>query len=296
MRERLARITDLFVEGTELVLADADDTGKPVVIWIKKLNPFEAQEAQLDGQAARSEKLLALRDPEAREMKIARITVEKDWSDEDLVNALVNAKLAEMYQLARDDVESDEEWSKHLVYLRRMAALQLDDPSVSDDERQLYQKTQADYLAAIQAKLRERQDEYRDELVTQHSQEEREELYYDMVRERQGFEAYGRQRRISEIWYAARDCQATTKKADGTWDHDSCTHEQLFDRSEIPRLGAELLTVLTKVIDELTMPVQEAGNSAAPTSSSGSLEQSSAPEETSPASSPEETSDVAPMS
>lgn len=284
---RLARITDLFVEGTELVLSEDDGTGSPTVLFIRKLNPFEEEECRLDGQVARSDKLLEMRDPENREMRIARATVEEDWGVDELVNALVNNKLSEQFVLAKADVDADEEWLPHLDFLNRGGVLI--NPDEDPEGAARWRKLNAEYLTAIQEKLKGRQSDYTDELHNNRSQEERVEMYFDMVKESQARAAFFRERRTTEIWYAVRDCYAD-RNEDGTWNHAGCKHPRLFEREDIRSQGADLLNTLSSAIDSQTITPAQAGNSDAPTSSSDSSERSSDPEETSAPSSQEETS------
>jgi hypothetical protein len=283
---RARRITDLFVEGTELLL---DDETPPTIVWLKKLNVFEEQECRLDGQAARSDKLLELRGEDNREMRIARATVEDDWDTDDLINTLVNNKMAEFYGLAKDDVDGSDEWKEHREYLARFGGLLEDDPARTPEATKRLLEMQNEYSQAIIGKLKERSDDYRVSLTREHSDDERAELYYKMVRDRLAMDAFGRQRRITEVWYVVRDCNATVQDDLGTWDHSGCKHEMLFDRSEISSLPAALFEKLTAAIDQLQVPTVTAGNSAAPTSSSDSSERSSVPEADSTASSQEET-------
>jgi hypothetical protein len=291
MNVRVRRITELFVEGTELLL---DEDEPPTVLWLKKLNVFEEQECRLDGQAARSDKLLELRGDDNRDMRIARATIEDDWDIHDLVNALVNAKLAEFYGLSKDDVDGSDDWKEHRAYLERYEALASDSPDRDPEGLDRYNQMSTEFNTAILEKLKERQEDYRLVLTNEMSDDERAELYYKHVRDRMAMDAFARERRITEVWYCVRDCSATVCDDLGKWDHTDCKHERLFDRAEIVTLPRELFVRLVEAIDALQVPAVSAGNSAAPTSSSDSSEQSNAAEAESTASSQEATPNDAP--
>src|SRR5574337_1456016 len=115
--ERIKRVTDLFQEGQELYLGD-DDAGKPVVIWINKLNSFEDDECRRDGLAMRSEKLLELSDPDNAEMATAEQAAAK-LDNDTLIDRIVDQHFDEDYFAALDDADLDKEWREKKEYLER---------------------------------------------------------------------------------------------------------------------------------------------------------------------------------
>ena len=86
------------------------------------------------------------------------------------------------------------------------------------------------------------------------------------------------ERRITEIFIAARQCDA---KRDGEgWSHKSCDHTQplLQQRAQVKKLPPVVVQRLVDTLDAMTASQREAGNSDAPASSSESSEPSSASE------------------
>jgi hypothetical protein len=284
---RLKRITDLFIEG-RVAEFGIDPDGVPVLVWVNKPNSFEEEEARRDGLAARTEHLLELKDDTHPDIVNARSQLH-DRDIAALIEARVNQKYDEDFVGALNELESDKEWTERLEYLRRFADL-LNDAAVPEDDprRARYAEVTREYQAAMTAVTKRLQDERRKDLADV-SRDELVEDYLNDFREREAFSRFLAEKRITEIFYALRDCQGT-KKPTGGWDHSNCEHRNrlLVSRSDVRSLPQGVIETAISVLEGMTATPRESGNSDAPASSSASSEQPSAAEESTP-SSPVET-------
>lgn len=275
----LKRITDLFTEGTELVLGE-DESGTPVVVWVAKLNSFEDEDARQDGLAARAEKTLAMNsdNPEVHNLR----SLMERWDKDDLIANVAALKSDEDYLKALDDIDSDEEWREKLVYLRRMDTLHDDASIPEDDERRTkFTELNQEYYRALREFADKRQADRRRELADTPMEDLRQQ-YIDGVIDRFSMDAFMAERKVTEIFYCARECNAV--KVEGGWNHEKCDHTQklMASRAEVRTLPEELLNKIINTLSSITVDRRTAGNSDAPPSSSGSSEQLSLEEESSP--------------
>lgn len=280
--DRLRRITDLFVEGTELYLGD-DDRG-PVVLWINKLNPFQAQEAAKDASARRFIAIANLKQSGEYDGMVAETSM---LSKKEVAEQYVGLLANEIYLEALDDIDIDAELRKQHEALDRAQEL-LDDagsPEGSPD-REAVAEVQTTWMSALQAaqedrtKVKLREAEAMDEADLR-------EKFLERWRDLSTRSVFEQEHRITQIHYATRQCQAKLRE-DGRWDHAKCDHSKryLADRAEVSQMPGEVLERIAATLEDLQVPARAAGNSAAPMSSSESLEPSSAPEEVSNPSSP----------
>lgn len=290
--DRLRRVTDLFVEGTELFLG-MDDEQKPVVLWINKLNSFEIEEARRDGVAARGLRLLEL----TKEDNPERLAITHQlgrWDDEKLRQYRVGQMSDELYLNVINDLEADEEWAEKLPLLRRLPQL-LDDENAPEDDprREQLGDLNTEYLDVLRVRSENAQKAALKELKDV-SRKDLEEDYLEAWRNRISLDEFMAERRMTEIFAAVRDCRAT-EAAGATggkrWDHSRCDHtERLLNaRSAVKTLPEPVIEKIVDTLEDLTVPQRDSGNSDAPASSSASLGPSSAPEAPSTPSSPAET-------
>jgi hypothetical protein len=274
--DRLKRITDLFVEGTALELG-RDSVGAPVVVWVNKLNSFEDDECRKDGLAARSEKLMEL-DEHHPDVMNARSQLAK-WDRDQLVEQAAQQKYDEDYLAALDDIESEEGWKEKLTYLRRMDELHTDaDVPVDDPRREKYAEINEAFFNRVREIAEGLQADRRKELLNL-SVEELTENFVDDVKNRIAMSSFMEERRISEIWFATRDCQALP--TDNGLDHSGCDHRKrmLENRADVRTLPEAVIVRIVEVLTEMTVDRRAAGNSDAPANSSESSEQPNPVEE-----------------
>ena len=181
--------------------------------------------------------------------------------------------------------------------LRRLPTLLADAEAGEDDpRRQQLQDLQVEYLEAIRTGQEKRQKEALRE-AEEFDRADLEASYFEKWRERQTLDIFMEERRITEIFVAARECYATSKPGGG-WDHRECDHNQrlLPERALVKRLPPRVVEQLVDTLDRITASQRESGNSDAPESSSASSERSSESEAPSIPSSPAEMQGAAPMS
>jgi len=291
---RLRRITDLFVEGTEVYLGD-DKNGEPVLIWVNKLNSFEVEEARRDGASRRGLRLAELAQPSApeRQSLIAEVSM---WPDEKLCERWVGQRVEEIYIDVVNDIEAEAEWRENLDVMRRLPTLLEEaDASPDDPRRQQLMELQEGYFKQIRERQEVKQREQMREAETL-SRDKLEESFFEHWRQRLTLDEFMEERRVTELYYALRNCEGT-RVTPTTWDHAECNHAEkmLANRGQVRGLPEAVLGKCIAALDEVTTPQREAGNSVAPSSSSGSSEPQSVPEESTP-SSPEGTPAAAPTS
>ena len=291
---RLRRITDLFVEGTEVYLGD-DKDGNPVLIWVNKLNSFEVEEARRDGSSRRGLRLAELAQPSApeRQSLIAEVAM---WPDDKLRERWVGQKVEELYIDVVNDIEAEEEWRENLDVMRRLPTLLAEANAAPDDpRRQQLMELQEAYFTAIRERQEVKQREQLREAEAL-SRDKLEESFFEQWRQRITLDEFMEERRVTELFYALRDCQAT-RVDPTTWDHSNCNHTEkmLANRGLVRGLPEAVLAKCIDALEGVTVPQRAAGNSDAPSSSSGSSEPQSVPEESTP-STPEETPAAAPTS
>lgn len=297
LNDRLRRITDLFVEGTEVYFGN-DSQNRPVVSWVNKLNSFEMEEARRDGQTARGIRVAAMTGDDSAELKATMATI-SSWSDERLAEMRVEQMTEELYLEVLNDIEADPEMKDAVDLVRRGSEI-LDDDSAgeADPRREQLSKAQAKYLEAIRVGQEKAQRHALDE-VRQNSRETNVEDFLEAWRTRATIDLFMEERRITEIFYSLRECVATIVGTgnDGKplFDHTHCNHAQrsLESRKDVRQLPERVLERIIDAIDDISVNPREAGNSAAPGNSSASSEQPSA-EAASVPSIPVETPSAAP--
>ena len=293
---RLRRVTDLFVEGVPLHLG-TDDEG-PVYMWINKPNSFQIEEARRDGQAQRGAKMVTLGDPQnpRRQAIMAELGT---WTMEALVDALAKQRADDVYLDVLNDIETDPEWREKLEMMRRLPGL-LDDEraDINDPRRDQVASLQQEYILNVSSRHTKAVAELRETLADE-TRESAEALYFERWREQETLDDYMAGKRITELFLAMRQCEATGDPAFlDDLDHSACDHSKRFldSRAEVRDLPSALEAKIAIAFDEQVMTDREAGNSDAPGSSSASSEQSGAPEAESTHSSQVETQPAAPMS
>lgn len=277
--EEFKRVTDLFVEGEEIVL----DESKPTLVWVNKLNSFEREEAQRDGQAARARVITALRDLESNEYAIFEANL-GSMNDDSIREAMVNAKSNDHFIAAVESMRSDPEWKDRLEGRTRVT----DD--MSDEEKAAVDKLNADYADELSRRVEGRRTGYLMELQNTMQSAQLKEAYREQWLQDRSFSAYQREYIKTQLYFSVRVCKAI--KAGDQWDHSGCdSHRKraLDDRTEVPLLPDKLLSLLSEASNRVQVGGRDARFSGALASSSGSSAQPSEPE-ASTVSTPVETS------
>lgn len=290
---KIKRVMDLFVEGAICVLGEDMETQTPVLVWVNKPNSFEEEEARKDGLVARSIRLQALSDPEDPTISALRDTC-RGSERPALIDQLVQSKYEDDFIAGMDDVESDPEWKDQMEYLRRGATL-LSDAKVPEGDKRwadLARKSE-EYQKALQKAISKRQEDRRREM-RQMTENDLEDAIVEAFKNRTAMDEYMGEKRITELFFALRDCNAT-QNPDGGWNHRGCDHtfRLLESREDVRSLPEQFLQKVSQTLSEVEVDARTAGNSDAPASSSASSEQPSEEAASTP-STPVETPSAAP--
>lgn len=287
-RSKYKKLTDLYVEGIELVLAE--DT----VMWLQCMNPFEVEEARKAAQTAAARYILAMKEigsPEYDQVKASVL----GKGEQAAIDDLVDNKQGDFFLKATNDIEVDDDWKERVEILRRaddIDTLQDDDP-----ERELIAKVNAEWYTELVNRVTEDQDHYR-ELLGRMDFDGLLLEYTDAWMERRGNEKAQASYAYTEIFYATRVCDAVPDEA-GEFtkaSHIDCKghKERVYESvEEVRELPQPLYDAIRMQLEHLQMGVREAGNSPRLLSSSESSQQPR-PEGESTPSIPVETSQPVP--
>ena len=288
---RMKRLEDLFVEGQELVLSPDDGDGKPIIVWVSKPSIFEEEECRRDGIIARTARIVEVERVGEEHPDIAESVIKiRKNGREAALEMFVSQGYSEDFVGAVSEADGDEDWRKKLDYIR-YGNDRMDEDGVPEDDqkRKDWEDTAKKYFEAVDLELKTRQERRR---VDGDALEETElvKQAIEKVRDMAGMAEFIRARRLSQIYYATKDCQATNLLPSGKYDHSKCVHDRLLiDKSVVLTLPGPVAEKITEVLDLLEVPQVVAGNSDAPTGSSAPSEQPndaaglelSTPEETS---------------
>lgn len=269
---RLAKLTDLFQEGTTVSLKTP--TGPDVVVWINKLSPFEQEQANHDGRIARARIMLAIREVGTAEYDLFRASA-AHLLPEALIDALVSTKSNEHLVKVIHELHSDPDWKERLETLD-WSGDQLKGKADSDPEVAVVTKILGEY----QKELAKRQDflaeELRSELKALPEGELREQYHETYISSR-GMAAFTREQQQAQVFYALRCCEGVRSKDDSNadpanarWDHSKCDHSQrwLDEVNDVHGLPETLLNQVRTAYESLNMAPDVARFSAALGSSS----------------------------
>lgn len=291
MSSRLKRVTDLFVEGTT-VFFGRDETGTPVTAWVNKLNPFEVEEARRDASARRGLRIIDLDKPDNPERQAMGAEMGM-WDSDRLAQEYVDLSAEELQVEIYDELEADEEAAEAMETSRRMTSILEDQGIASDDPRRATLDEANSLWMTRLGKIRDRV--FREALADakEVDRETLEKAYLTKWTQRVTMQEFLDERRITELWFATRDCVASDRgpTEKDRWDHTACDHSVRLcdDRTEIRVLPEQVIMKLVEAFEGIKVGLKEAGNSDAPTSSADSSEPPSTEAEESTPSTPEGT-------
>lgn len=280
-KDRYRRVTDLYVKGKEVVLLDG------TIIFAKALNGFEMQEARNDAQAARARMTLALKEFGSDELAKLEAKFE-EMGREDVIEELLDAHGGEWLVKVVGEVQDDPEWSERVELLAREDENDGTTPK-SDEEKQLLEKIQKDYMTEVARRMDVERD-FEEKKLESMSDEDLRDEFKELWVSRRGQEAALNEYRLTEVWYGARECEAELTEP-GRFDHSKCNghKQQIWEtRAEVRELPDELFEKLVAAMADVTMTPREGKDSGSPASSSDSSALPSEPEESTP-STPTET-------
>lgn len=294
---RISRVTDLFTEGTEVFLgSDAD--GKPVVIWVQKLNSFQTEEARRDGAARRGLRMSQLGRPDSAETAGVKAEMAL-WTQRELAEALVAQRGQELQLEVFDDLETDPAYRERLDRIQRIPE-QLDAAGAPDDDprRAALLQEQEEWMLQVNEATKRATDK----AIREASEQDRDDLeraFLERWRDAATMDVFMAERRVTQLYYAMRACEAvdvSTGLDQHQWDHSACDHSVRLcdDRAQVYSLPDVVQEKVIAALEAVTVPARAAGNSDAPASSSASSEPSAPAEADSTPSSPDATPSAAP--
>lgn len=277
----LKRVTDLFVEGELLVIEESDP---PTTLWVNKLNSFEREECQREGQAARARMILAMKELQSPEYLTFQGNL-AEMDDDAIREAMADTRSTEFFLAAVDGIRQDPEWADRMEARNRVS----DD--MSAEETAAVVKVNDDYSEELSRRIDFRRAGYIAELENEFETTRLKEAYRKAWLESRAFTAFQREYAKWNLYFAVRVCKAK-QDADERWQHIDCDgHRQraLDSASEVPTLPDWLLERLQLAMQQVQVSGRDARFSGALASSSGSSAPQSAPE-VSTLSTPEEMS------
>lgn len=268
---RLKRVSDLFVEGTEVVLSE----DPLVMVWVNKLNSFEDDEARKDGLAYRSLAQLRIEREGDFHPAIAGYIAEFEAEDKDgRAKKLADLFSQEDLIAAMNEVDGADEWQEKGNMLRHGEML-ADDATV-EEQAAIAAETMR-YFEAIQQELERRNIARAGEFKSLPDAELSKQFRKKVV-EIVTLDNFVKARDVSVVFFALRHCDATKPG-----EHAMCRHDRLLeDRKQVESLPEGLVAKVKEALENIDVNPREAGNSDAPTPSSESSERLSEPEESVP--------------
>lgn len=278
---KLLRVQQLFMPGEILVTRDgAGEVAE--LFWVAKLNTFEKQEVDKDAQTGRVRAMLALDANADEQAKIDELVASK--TDDELIGHITYTKQLEHFTKARHEVYADPDWKERLEAIDRQ-----DLEGATDEEIEAVNQIALAYQAeATKRKARIDLDFHEEMLAI--GRAELEKGFRKSYREQIGGNGWHEYKRRSEVLFALRDCQAVV--VDGEWDHAACGYHRepvLESKDDLNLVPDLVMEQFNEIWDRLHVTEEQAGNSDAPSASSGSLERQKLAEASTP-SIPTETS------
>ena len=259
----LARITDLFVEGKELVLRPEPSLGGPpaVLAWVNKLNAFEQEDARRDGAVARARMALAVREVGSAEKTLYEsllLEVDADQLRAEIVDSQQNT----FWMAATNAIRVDPVWAERYLMVQRPSS------ELTEAETTAMTQVTEDYFNELQARAKVLATQAREDLQDM-SLDQLKAKHRDIWIDGQAMNVFGREYNRTRVFFALRTCRATTK-VDGRWDHTGCDHSQRTCDSRDDALPDALTQQVLAALLELDIPADDARFSAGAADSSTS--------------------------
>lgn len=256
--DKLRRITELFERGDLVEIGKRDD-GTPEFIWVQKLNSFEYDEATKDGRYARGLRMEALKRDEKEQAVLNDLV--GAFSDEELVQLVLDERAPEMMQRANAEVRSLEGWQDRLAVLDRQQL-----GTASSEEAEALEALNREFGAEVRKVYERMVAQERTDMLAQ-AREEREVAWRDAYYQRAAATEFMSGFRQTEVFYALRDVEV--ELVDGEWQPKAGVPKPrlLSDRDEVRDLPDGLLDLVLEALQR-QMTQEQAGNSDAPSASS----------------------------
>lgn len=258
---KLAKLSQLFAEGRELVLGD-------VVIWVQKLTTFTTEQCNHEGRVARARKMMEIKEIGSPEFDIFQATMIAT-SKESLVAGFVQAKGDDTFLQVLRELRSDADWRERIEVLEhseeQMAGKPADDP-----ENKVLAKIAVEYNDEVMKRVDLANADFKAELEAL-TEDDLRDRWREQYVESRGMQAFSATRARYEVYHAMRDCQGV-REEDGRWSHITCNHSRYFldDIAEVEQLPTPVLVQVQEVLAAVTVPADLARFTDGPASSSES--------------------------
>lgn len=278
----LARLTQLFAEGTELVLDPPQVPGAPkpdpVILWIAKLNAFQEEQANQAGRIARARLVNAIREIGTPEWELVQ-SQKGDALNSAMVMAIVQSKETELFIKATNQMRANETWREKLEIMD-----QTDEDQLEGIEKEAHAKMRAESTEALLDLHKELLDDLKHSL-DEMNRDDLEEHFENAFLNEQGMAAFGIERARHHLYLCMRICQANPPEGDNArWDHSQCDHDQMFlaEVAEADRLPQSVRDEVERAYAGISMAPSIARFTDALASSSASPEPSGKEEASTP--------------
>lgn len=251
------RLTDLYVIGDEVVVDDG--RGKPIKVWLQKLNPVEHETAMRKASAARAR---VLSGKHAEEIEIAQDEAAQ-YGREGWIEYLASDALSKKIAALEAEIGAEEEWSEqdYLQGLKDAWEATLKDALEEDPEDPSALRVR-DELDRFRVQLEKRIEQERESLVADYGTREDDDLerrVVDRLLATRADLAWLTEFRKSEVWLATREPGDHQKK-------------YFQGREEVDNLAQQVLVQLMTAYQDLVVEPLEGKDSGAPQASSSSSE------------------------
>lgn len=272
--ERKRRMQDLFSEG-EIFRPDPESPDDDDLLWIKKLNNFEQDEARRIAQSQRALFVRTMNREGSDELWVLKDGVAK-MTDERLIEAILASSYAKLMGKASNAVHADPDWHERIDMMENVRR-----DTVQDAERRTLDEVTAEYLTEIEKRRQAIEASDRHDLQSLDSDELRE-RYVEVFIEARATGVFMREMRYAEVLFGVRMCDAVMGEG-GEYEHKTCTHLPLYDdHDEVRTLDDILMAQYGRAFDRLNVAPHQAKGSARRQASSGPSRQQSEEEDSSP--------------
>lgn len=262
---RIAKLSQLFAEGRELVFPSPDGD---IVIWVQKLSTFLTEQCNHEGRVARARKMMEIKEIGSPEFDIFQATMLAS-SKESLVAGFIDTKADDTFLQVLRDIRSDPDWRERIEVLEHSDE-QMVGKGPDHPETKLLSKIAIEYNDEVLKRVEQSNADFKAELEAL-SENDLRDRWREQYIDSHGMEAFSQTRSRYEVFHAMRDCQGV-RDEDGKWSHVTCNHSRLFldDISEVVALPTTVLVQVQEALVAITVPSDLARFTGGPASSSES--------------------------
>lgn len=256
--EQRRRLTDLYSRGEEVKIDDGE--GEPVILWIRKMTPADAELAYLKASAKRAAFLsMGKEDPPSDAYLTLKAQID-EFSKENLVLWNTTTEMIKREPMVESRVAHLEEWEKER-YLESLLERTQDE----DFKRKAEELPEDEEIVRVHKEIERFNAQVANEVEAERVRVEREkdglstvelgDMVLQNMLESQADAAWLQEFQKCQIWRCVFDGQQRSERAFQT-------------RDEVDELQLQTIAALAEVIDRLHVPDQEGKDSQQTTTSS----------------------------